>query len=108
MSNACECGSQSGCHRLCVLCFGLTLGILWAAIVLGMGIAASASGLSYGSEFVDAIGTMYIGYGATFVGSIIGAIWAFVDGLIAGLLFAWLYNLFCSLCSCNKKETTTT
>lgn len=27
------------------------------------------------------------------MGSIIGLIWAFVDGLVAGAIFAWLYNL---------------
>ena len=36
---------------------------------------------------------MYIGYSFTPLGSVIGAVWGFVDWGIAGAIFAWLYNL---------------
>ena len=36
---------------------------------------------------------MYIGYSFTPLGSVIGAIWGFVDFGIGGTIFAWLYNL---------------
>ena len=36
---------------------------------------------------------MYIGYSFTPLGSVIGAIWGFVDFGIGGANFAWLYNL---------------
>ena len=36
---------------------------------------------------------MYIGYNFTPLGSVIGAVWGFVDFGIAGAIFAWLYNL---------------
>ena len=36
---------------------------------------------------------VYIGYSFTPLGSVIGAIWGFVDWGIAGAIFAWLYNL---------------
>ena len=36
---------------------------------------------------------MYIGYSFTPLGSVIGAVWGFVDFGIAGAIFAWLYNL---------------
>ena len=36
---------------------------------------------------------MYVGYSFTPLGSIIGAIWGFVDFGIGGAIFAWLYNL---------------
>ena len=36
---------------------------------------------------------VYVGYSFTPLGSIIGAIWGFVDWGIAGAIFAWLYNL---------------
>jgi hypothetical protein len=39
------------------------------------------------------LGHVYRGYTLTFVGSLYGAIWAFVDGLAGGALFAWIYNL---------------
>jgi hypothetical protein len=38
------------------------------------------------------IGHIYRGYNLTFVGSLVGAVWAFVDGLVGGAIFAWLYD----------------
>jgi len=35
---------------------------------------------------------IYIGYSATPAGSVVGLVWAFVDGLIGGAILAWLYN----------------
>ena len=40
------------------------------------------------------LGHVYRGYNLTFVGSLIGAVWAFFDGLVGGALFAWLYDFF--------------
>ena len=39
------------------------------------------------------IGRVYRGYTVSPAGSIIGLVWALVDGLIGGAIFAWLYNL---------------
>ena len=41
---------------------------------------------------------IYIGYSYTPLGSVIGAVYGFVDFGIAGAIFAWLYNLI------NKKS----
>lgn len=38
------------------------------------------------------IGRIYRGYSITPIGSMIGMIWGFFDGLIGGAVFAWLYN----------------
>lgn len=38
------------------------------------------------------IGRLYRGYSISPVGSIIGLVWAAIDGLIGGAIFAWLYN----------------
>ena len=35
---------------------------------------------------------IYIGYTFTPMGSVIGALWGFVDFAIGGAIFAWLYN----------------
>ena len=35
---------------------------------------------------------VYIGYSFTPLGSVIGAVWGFIDWGIAGAIFAWLYN----------------
>ena len=42
---------------------------------------------------VTLLGHIYRGYNISMVGSLIGLAWAFVDGLIFGAIFAWLYNL---------------
>ncbi|MCK4858325.1 MAG: bacteriophage holin [candidate division Zixibacteria bacterium] len=39
------------------------------------------------------IGRIYLGYCISPLGSVIGFVWALVDGLIVGAIFAWLYNL---------------
>jgi len=41
---------------------------------------------------VTTIGKLYRGYSISPLGSLIGLIWAFIDGLIIGALFAWVYN----------------
>ena len=39
------------------------------------------------------IGRIYLGYNISPIGSLIGLVWAFVDGMVGGAIFAWLYNL---------------
>jgi hypothetical protein len=68
---------------------GIAIGILWAAYVLFCGITAMFGG---GVALVDAISSLYVGYGPSVLGAIIGAVWGFVDGYIAGVIIAWLYN----------------
>ena len=41
---------------------------------------------------VTIIGKLYRGYSISPLGSFIGFIWAFLDGLIIGAIFAWVYN----------------
>jgi hypothetical protein len=38
------------------------------------------------------IGLVYRGYNLSPLGSLIGLAWGFIDGLIGGAIFAWLYN----------------
>jgi undecaprenyl pyrophosphate phosphatase UppP len=47
----------------------------------------------WGNALVAALASLHLGYSASIVGAIIGAIWAFVDGLVAGVIVAWLYNM---------------
>ena len=42
---------------------------------------------------VTVLGHIYRGYNISWMGSLIGLVWAFFDGLICGAIFAWLYNL---------------
>ena len=92
--------------RLSPLALGLAFGILWGVIVLVLGLIAHF--IDYGTPFVSSMGTLYIGYGPSILGSIIGGLIGFVDAFIGGFIIAWLYNLFGG-CKCVKtKETTKT
>ncbi len=50
--------------------------------------------LSAGVSLVAVLSSLYIGYAPSFVGSVAGTVWAFVDGFIGGVIIAWLYNRF--------------
>jgi hypothetical protein len=77
--------------KLSVKAFALTAGI-----ICGLGLFILTwwiiifEGSSTDGTFIGAI---YRGYNITALGSLIGLAWAFVDGLICGAIFAWLYNL---------------
>lgn len=69
---------------------GVAVGVLWAICVFVVGITAM---FGWGNALVAALASLYIGYSASILGAVIGAIWAFVDGLVAGVIVAWLYNM---------------
>ena len=75
-----------------VISLGLALGVTWAIAVFLLAIMAWLFG--WGIEVAAALASLYIGYGPSFVGAIAGAVWGFVDGLILGVMIAWLYNRF--------------
>jgi len=75
-----------------VISFGLALGITAALIVFMIGVATAFFG--WGILVVQVLSTLLIGYEPSFIGAIAGAVWAFVDGFVAGTLMAWLYNRF--------------
>ena len=70
---------------------GFTAGIFGAAAMFLLAWWLMLTGNAEGP--VTLFERIYIGYSFTPMGSIIGAIWGFVDWGIAGVLFAWLYNL---------------
>ncbi|MFO7606556.1 MAG: bacteriophage holin [Desulfurivibrionaceae bacterium] len=76
--------------KLDVKAFALTAAILW-----GLGIFV----FTWWVIFFDGamgeptiIAMLYRGYSITPWGSIVGLLWGFLDGLVCGALFAWLYN----------------
>ena len=81
--------------KLNVKALALASGILWAAAVLLTGIA-NLIWAGYGAAFLQMMASLYPGYHATssFGSVLIGTLYALVDGAIAGLVLAWLYNLF--------------
>jgi len=83
--------------KLNVKAFALTFGLVW-----GLGLCALTwwvilfDGPSATPTF---IGRIYRGYSLTPLGSLIGLVWAFFDGLVGGAIFAWLYNLLARRCT---------
>jgi len=76
--------------RLDVKAFALTCGIMWGLAVMLATLWLIVSGS--GGTFMRYLDNFYIGYSFSVVGAFIGAIWGFVDGVIGGAIFAWLYN----------------
>ncbi len=79
--------------KLNIKAFMLTCAILWAAAIFITGIA-NLIWSGYGAAFLQIMASVYPGYDASnTIGSVIvGTLYAVVDGAIAGLVFAWLYN----------------
>jgi hypothetical protein len=70
--------------------FALAGGIVWGAGVMFLGWIAA---FNWGRALEGVFASLYIGYGPSFLGGVIGGVWAFFDGLIAAALIAWLYNI---------------
>lgn len=81
--------------KLDIRAFALACGILWGLglFVLTWWIIA----FDGASADPTLIGRVYRGYSLTPAGSLIGLAWGFIDGLVGGAIFAWLYNLLTRL-----------
>lgn len=77
-------------NKLNVKALGLTLGIVWGAGMLLLGLMSMFS--NWGLDFLTLLGSVYIGFKPTLGGTLIGTIWGFCDGAIFGVLIAWVYN----------------
>ena len=95
---AIEATISSDTSKLAVATFGLAFGIMWALAMFLLGLMAALNG--WGGTIVEVFSSLYIGYGPSFVGSIAGAVWGFVDGFVFAALVAWLYNRLLPVCRC--------
>jgi hypothetical protein len=73
-----------------VKAFALTCGLIWGFGLFFLTWWIIAFDGPTGE--VTLIGRLYRGYTISAIGSLVGMIWAFFDGLIGGAIFAWLYN----------------
>jgi hypothetical protein len=71
------------------IALGVAIAVLWTFYVVGLGIVAM---FGWGNALVEVLASLYIGYEASIIGVLIGAVWAIVDGFIAGVVIAWVYN----------------
>lgn len=108
--NTCKC-TCSNCHcrgKLGVLAFSGSIGIVSAIGILFLGLMGHF--FQWGLPVITLTSSIYKGFEPTIAGAIIGALWAFLDGVIWGALVAWFYNkcLCCPICrkncpSCSKE-----
>jgi hypothetical protein len=80
--------------RLCAKSMAIAGGLLWGGAILTVGLI-NLFNPTYGVSFLEAMSSVYPWFHAsrTFGDVVIGTIDGMADGAIAGLLFAWLYNL---------------
>ena len=78
------------CH---LLALGVAIGATWS---LGIGALAIMAMFGWGALVIEPIASVYVGYDASIIGAVIGVAWAFVDGFVAGLVIAWIYNAVAS------------
>jgi len=77
--------------KLNVKAFALACGLIWGfGLFLLTWWVIAFDGATGEAWF---IGRVYRGYSVSPLGSLIGLLWAFPDGLIGGAIFAWLYNV---------------
>ena len=69
--------------------FALASGTLGGLALALITLVAAARGIGHNLNHLSAI---FPGYDVTYLGSVIGLIYAFVSGVIAGGLFASIYN----------------
>jgi hypothetical protein len=77
--------------KLNVKAFALTSGIVWGLGLFFLTWWVMAFDGATGEPTL--IGQVYRGYNISPLGSLVGLIWAFIDGWVGGVLFAWLYNI---------------
>jgi len=79
-----------------VMSLGWTVAAIWGAIVFLVALA-NLFFSGYGAAFLGLVDSIYPGYAVGkwgFGGVLVGTAYAFVDGLVIGIVFAWLYNKF--------------
>ena len=76
-------------EKLSIKGLAVALGATWS---LGVLFAGWASMFGWCGKFVEVMGSIYIGYGSSFTGALIGAVWGFFDGAVGGLVIALIYN----------------
>jgi hypothetical protein len=92
--------------RLSLRATMLAGGLLWGGAILMVSLLNHARP-DYGLSFLQMISSIYPWFHSshTVEGILVGALDGFVDGALAGLLFAWLYNVFCGLPRHTSRQT---
>ncbi|MFB6130309.1 MAG: bacteriophage holin [Salinigranum sp.] len=76
-------------EKLDVRATAVAVGVLWASYVVQLGWIAR---FGWGEDLQEALSSLYVGYRPTFLGSLVGGAWGFLDGFLAGGVIALVYN----------------
>lgn len=81
--------------KLSIKALAIASATIWGGAMLITGLA-NMMWPDYASAFLDIMASVYPGYSATGnIGQVInGTLYAAIDGLIGGAVFAWIYNAF--------------
>ncbi len=79
--------------RLNVHVMGFVFGLIGALIIFAATNWLVLKGGEVVGPHLGLLDNFFIGYSVTFIGSLVGAAYAFVLGYIGGMVVAWLYNL---------------
>ncbi|MGH7582115.1 MAG: hypothetical protein ACREL5_02685 [Gemmatimonadales bacterium] len=67
-------------------------GLIWAAAVFFAGVAHTIWP-GYAGAFLDVVASIYPGFHVGGIGAtIVGTLYALIDGAVWGLIVAWIYN----------------
>lgn len=79
--------------RINIAAFSAAVSLLWGGAILVVAFG-NLMWPPYGRTFLELVALIYPGYHAdpTIVQAIVGMLYGFVDGVIGGFLFAWVYN----------------
>jgi hypothetical protein len=77
--------------RISVGALALSLAIVCAIVMFLLGIT---SHFQIGIRMVEIMSSVCVGFKPGFFGSLIGAMWGFLMGLVEGFLIAVFYNMF--------------
>ena len=91
---------SSGAQKLKPCSFGFAMGLWWGLSMLGIGWIGWWC--NWGHLFINTFASLYVGYGPSFWGGVLGFVWGFIDFFFFGLLIAWVYN--CCSGGCCKKS----
>jgi hypothetical protein len=69
---------------------GIAGGILWGVMMFVMTLANIWFG--YGTMWLALMADIYPGYEVTYIGSIVGLVYGFLDGFVGLFIIGWLYN----------------
>ena len=79
--------------KLSLKAVAMTAGLMWAGCILLIGIVHLAHP-QYGAGFLAMMGSLYPGlhFAHSWENVLAGTVCGFVDGVIVGSLFAWIYD----------------